>query len=387
MKIGRFLKKGKVLTNCRSVGKNQSLIVLDHQFSQYSAAVSTRGRNLLRSYGTSSNNHEQPGKKGSSFFSKFLKVSAVLGGLLGLGYIYAKQTEKVTHENFNDKAFTCVHTDGKKKEILSTYRHHFQMAMPPIAMSSNMCVVNMGKSDLMVYNPVELTDTVKNEFKRLGNVKLIILPNSSHLKYAGQYLKYFILDNDGKTEKPFFYCPYPNKDAVIDNIFSKLSGEYPNLKRQDIAKHIYTLPSDNNTTPREWPQEWKNQFELQVVTGVSLNEVIMFHKTTKTLIACDLIMDWREPITIKTDRPNHTPVSAHYAKLIGLYGEGPTIPKSFRPMMHDKELTTKEFSNIYRWDWEHIVMAHGNNLISQNEEQARKLKIDYSEALTNNLKL
>ncbi|EFC48714.1 predicted protein [Naegleria gruberi] len=336
-----------------------------------------------------STNNNNGNKKKKSFFGKLLMIGGVIGGLLTVGYYYAKVTEKVSHEKFNDKSFTCVHRDGKtKKEILSTYRHHFQMSMPPIAMSSNMCVVDLGKSELMIYNPVELTDIVKNELKRLGKVKLIILPNSSHLKYASQYLKYFILENkDGKLEKPFIYCPYPNKQTVIDNLYSKLSAEYPELKKEDVAKCIYTLPSDNSTTPREWPRDWQTQFDLQVVTGLNLNEVVMCHKPTKTLIACDTVMDWKEPITIKVDDPNHTPVSVHYGKLLDLYGKGPTIPKSFRALITDKNQAVQDFTKIFTWNWEHIIMAHGNNLITQNPEQVRKLKLDYSEALSENLKL
>lgn len=255
---------------------------------------------------SSNHNNERKSTFGRRLLTTTAGVVSLLAGSLAISYFYLKENERVSAEKFNAPSFECVHEcDGK--EVILYHRHYFQMDVPPIALSSNMSVVNMD-GDLMVYNPVELNATVRSELNRLGQVKVIILPNRTHLKYAGQYLKEFVLDKNA-DEQAVVYCPEGNKEQVVENLFNKIRKEYPNLTKNDLAKHIHALPSDGKSLPQEWPQKWNQQFETQVISGLggTLNEVLLLHKPTKTLLACDLLMNWIEPIIIRTDKPNHTP--------------------------------------------------------------------------------
>lgn len=266
----------------------------------------------------------------AGFYSSIGLVSVLTGA-----YLYLHFKERVSYQKFNDHSFRLIHRDPETgDECVWSYVHHFQMKSIPMALSSTMAIVKMNpghsdgvetESELCLYNVVALTDVVQRELDRLGKVKMIIIPSREHVAFAGQYFKKFILQNptSNNNEIPVFYCPYGNRDSVIENLYGKLNKEFPNLDKNEIAKHVKSFPPDNSSVPPEWPQHWISQFEVQTVSGMPfLTEVVLLHKPTKTLIACDMVMNYKEPIPMHVDDPNHTPFLFTYAKLMRIYGKG-----------------------------------------------------------------
>jgi hypothetical protein len=70
--------------------------------------------------------------------------------------------------------------------------HHFQMGLPypPIALSTNSFLVELDNGDCLVYNPIQLTNNLKNDLNK-RKIKYIILPNKDHLKFSQQWLEAF----------------------------------------------------------------------------------------------------------------------------------------------------------------------------------------------------
>lgn len=87
------------------------------------------------------------------------------------------------------------------------------------AMSSNMFVVNIDPlffdqtnepTNVLIYNPVELTQTIQNHLKQLNlNPKFLVIGNKEHFKFFVKWIQEF--------PKIKVYCPI----GILKNFISK----------------------------------------------------------------------------------------------------------------------------------------------------------------------
>jgi hypothetical protein len=184
--------------------------------------------------------------------------------------------------------------------------------------STRMTVVKLSDGGLFLHSPIPLDGGLRAELDALGEVRTIVAPNKFHHLFAG----------DCKAA-------YPN---------AKLYAA-PGLpaKRKDVR--FDGLLADE---PRI---EWRGDLEQQRIQGMPMaNEVAFFHPSTRTLILTDLVFNvpkgkrWGIPIV---------------SGLLGVGGGfGPS--RLGRWLIRDKEATRASLGIIMRWDFDRLIMAHGD---------------------------
>jgi glyoxylase-like metal-dependent hydrolase (beta-lactamase superfamily II) len=92
-----------------------------------------------------------------------------------------------------------------------------------------------------------------------------------------------------------------------------------------------------------------------------LNEVVFFHPSSRTLIATDLVFN------VRGDQPWGIP---SVSRLLGVGGRfGPS--RLGRWLILDKEAARASLGMIMRWDFDRVILAHGDIIESGGYKKGR----------------
>ena len=183
-----------------------------------------------------------------------------------------------------------------------------------------MTVVRLPSGDLWLVNPVPVDDALAIELDRLGPVKWLVGPNRFHhvhiAQVKGRYRDARVFGAPGLPEK--------RQDLAFDGTL----GDEPHEAWQDVIQQVVL---------RSIP---------------SFNEVVFFHKPSKTLIGTDLVMN------------------VHSAKgplgWLPFWLEGawrrPRVPRLYTLLARNRKAIEQEVETILSWPVKHVIMAHGDVL-------------------------
>ncbi|WP_163832904.1 DUF4336 domain-containing protein [Spartinivicinus ruber] len=114
-------------------------------------------------------------------------------------------------------------------------------------------------------------------------------------------------------------------------------------KRRDLA---FDYVFDNQSF-----QPWQSELSHFVFTALPiLNEVVFFHPASNSLIVTDLVCNIQ-----KVDRS----LFSLYLRLSGVLGKL-AMSRMFRLLMRNKTHAREQLRQILHWNFERIVMAHGD---------------------------
>jgi hypothetical protein len=183
---------------------------------------------------------------------------------------------------------------------------------------ARMTVVRLPDGGLFLHSPIELGDPLKRELDALGPVRAIISPTRFHI-----------------THVPEFARAYPEaRIYAAPGSESKLKG--------------LLSPGVLGDTPEP---AWAEVVDQAVFRGSSLyDEVDFFHWPSGTLILTDLLFN------IPTNRSWTTRVMA---AMLGVLGR-PSPSRSFRWTMRDKAAIRASLERILAWDFDRIILSHGD---------------------------
>ena len=184
--------------------------------------------------------------------------------------------------------------------------------------STRMTVVRLHDGGLFLHSPVRLVESLKSELEAIGPVRVIVAPNKAHHLFVGDYTKAY------PSVRLYGAMGLPDKRK--DVVFLGMLGD-------------------------EARPEWRGDLEQRFVRGVPwLNEVAFFHPATRTLILADLAFNvpqgrvWGVPIIFK---------------LMGAAGRfGPH--RFVRWAIKDREAVRASLDVIMRWDFDRVLVAHGD---------------------------
>lgn len=204
------------------------------------------------------------------------------------------------------------------------------MKMPGgVVLTTRMTVVRLSNGTLLVHSPIRIDDALAKEIDALGDVACIVAPNRWHHLFFGacaeRYSKARTFAAPGLTEK------------------------------------IPTLRSDEVLTDTA-PNAWANEFEQLVVQGApKMSEVVLFHKQSRTLIVSDLLFNVVRPANFMTK------------VLTTLMGTRGKLAKSrgWSMMMEDRAAFDASVRKVLAWDFDKLVMAHGDIVEKDAGEKAR----------------
>ncbi len=99
------------------------------------------------------------------------------------------------------------------------------------------------------------------------------------------------------------------------------------------------------------PAEWGNEVMVREICGMPwVREHAVFHPATRTLIVADLLFDLRGSRSWLTHF-----VGRHLMRLPDLAG----MSLLYRLMIRDREAFRRSMSEILEWDFERIILGHG----------------------------
>lgn len=186
-----------------------------------------------------------------------------------------------------------------------------------LAFGVRMVVIRLKDGGLLLHSPIELTPELKQELDALGPVTDLVAPNCFHHLWIGDYPQVY-------PEARLWIAPGLEK------------------KRKDLAYH--------GILGDQTPDAWAEIVDLHLVAGMpKMNEVVLYHKASNTLICCDLMQNF--------DRGKNL-MTRLYLRFSNLNGK-PGISKLIKYLVKDRQATRRSLDTVLGWNFSRLVVAHG----------------------------
>lgn len=190
---------------------------------------------------------------------------------------------------------------------------------------TRMVLVRLPNGFAWVWSPTALTDELAIQVEKfIGPVKYIVSPNKIHWKFLKEWQDRF---PEAKV-----YAP-------------------PGLAERRVAKDI----KFHSTLSEETLPEFSDEIDQVVFEGGAMDEVVFFHKASKTVIVCDLIQRHLEA--------NQRGFKGCLMRADGLVGKAGSTPKewTFAFWICGKLPMARKKLNVILEDWkpQKMIIAHG----------------------------
>jgi hypothetical protein len=192
-----------------------------------------------------------------------------------------------------------------------------------------MTVMRLEGGRLFLHSSVMLDLQLRRELDGLGAVRYAVAPNRFHHLYAGEVAKL-----------------YPEARLWVA---AGIERKRPEL---DIAG---VLTDDA-------PAEWKGEIDQLGFRGRPFeNEVVFLHRPSRTLVLCDLAFNFGPAAPV---------VTRILLTLVGGYG-GFRTTRLDPLLIRDRPAARRSLEQILAWDFDRIIVAHGNVLESGGRDRLR----------------
>jgi hypothetical protein len=198
-----------------------------------------------------------------------------------------------------------------------------------LEVGTRMSVMRLADGSLLLHSAVPLDPQLRRELDALGHVRYAVAPNRVHHLYAGDVAK-----------------AYPGTRLWIAPGLEK--------KRPDL---VYEGILDDAA-----PEPWRGQVDQVFQRGRPFeNEVVFFHRASRTLILCDIAFNFRE---------NTHWLTRLLMTLVRSYGYfGPS--KLDRMLIRDHAAARASMEKILAFDFDRVVVAHGDVVESGGRQALR----------------
>jgi hypothetical protein len=186
-----------------------------------------------------------------------------------------------------------------------------------VPVGARMTVVRLADGRLLIHSPIRPTDELRAEVEKLGTVALLLSPNKYHHLFI----------------KPWMEA-YPGAQAWAAPGLPK--------KRKDVT---FTGVVEDGAGP------WAPDVEHVVWRGAPiLNEVVLLHRPSRTLICCDLVHNLL---------PEHAGSTKFFFWMLGGY---PGVRTSLldRLANRDRAAARASLDRVLAWGFDRMIMAHGS---------------------------
>ncbi|MBX3271832.1 MAG: DUF4336 domain-containing protein [Sandaracinaceae bacterium] len=189
--------------------------------------------------------------------------------------------------------------------------------MMGLHLGARMSVVRLRGGSLLVHSPVRLDPALRGAIEALGPVAHITLPNAYHHVYAKPWIDAF-------------------PDATVHAAAS-------------LAKKRPDLRIDRAMTNEPHP-DWEGTVIPLHIDGCALDETVLVHPATRTVISVDLTENF----------PTHEHFGTRtYLKLSGTLGRV-GWPRPLRLLYRDRRATARSLEALLEHDFERVIIAHGD---------------------------
>lgn len=190
---------------------------------------------------------------------------------------------------------------------------------------TRMTVIKLNDGKLWIHSPIAPNEELFTELDALGKVAYLISPNKIHYAYIADWKQ-----------------RYPHAQALSS------PGVEERAKSQKV-RVVFDAPLTDKA-----PDLWSDEIDQLIFKGSSvIEEVVFFHKSTKTLIVTDLIENF-EPEKIAS------PIRRKFYRLARVTAPDGQTPIDYRMTFLGKQREAKSsFSRILNWKPDKIILAHG----------------------------
>jgi len=198
-----------------------------------------------------------------------------------------------------------------------------------LSVGTRMTVVRLSGERLLLHSAVELDAALRTELDAIGRVCFAVAPNRVHHLYAGAVAQLY-------PEARLWVAPGLER------------------KRPDLA--FVAVLGD------EAPEEWCGEVDQVFFRGRPYeNEVVFFHRASRTLLLCDLAFNFG---------PRAAAPTRLLMKLIRSYGH--FGPSKLDPLLiRDRVAARQSLERILAWDFDRVIVAHGEILETGGREALR----------------
>jgi hypothetical protein len=194
---------------------------------------------------------------------------------------------------------------------------------------ARMAVVKLSTGGVLLYSPVRATPEVRREVDAIGPVEHVIAPNKFHHLFAGDW-------SSAYSGSKLWIAPGLHK------------------KRKDLS---------HGSVLDDAPAPWAVDVAHVPMRGQPLlNETVLFHKPSRTLICADAIHN------VGAEKPLSSKV---FYSLVGGYGGFKTNLLD-KLATRDKPALRESWSRVLSFDIERVAMAHGVVLETNGRESLRR---------------
>lgn len=199
-----------------------------------------------------------------------------------------------------------------------------------LEVGTRMTVMRLADGSLLLHSPVALDDRLRAQLDAIGRARFAVAPNRVHHLYAGRVRE-----------------AYPEARLWV--------GPGVERKRPDLV-YVAILGD-------EAPVEWRGQVDQIFFRGRPYeNEVVFFHRASRTLIICDLAFNIGPEAALPT---------RWLMKLIRSYGRfGPSTLDPW--LIRDRGAARGSLERILAWDFDRVIVAHGEILEHGGREALRE---------------
>jgi len=199
-----------------------------------------------------------------------------------------------------------------------------------LEVGTRMTVIRLADGSLLLHSPVALDPELRRELDSIGRVCFAVAPNRVHHLYAGKVAE-----------------AYPGARLWVA----------PGLERKRPDLVYVGVLGD------EAPAEWKDEVDQVFFRGRPYeNEVVFLHRASRTLIMCDLAFNFG---------PRAAAPTRLLMRLLRSYGR--FGPSKLDPLLiRDRRAARQSLERILAWDFDRVVVAHGDVLESGGREALRQ---------------
>lgn len=184
---------------------------------------------------------------------------------------------------------------------------------------TRMVVVQLSDGNLWVWSPVALTNELASAVEAIGPVRYILSPNKIHHLFLSEWAEHW-------PQARLFAPP-------------------------GLAKKKPDLSFDDELGDEPDPA-WAADIDQVIFHGsLAMEEVVFFHRASRTAIICDLIQ--RHP------ESNMTGWKGMLMRLDDLVGEHGSTPREWRATFLRRASPRAAREKVLSWKPERLVIAHG----------------------------
>ena len=199
---------------------------------------------------------------------------------------------------------------------------------------ARMTVLPLSHGGLALVSPIPIDDTLAQKLETLGEVRFLIAPNLLHHLYLG-----------AASER------YPRATVLAP---PGLRNKRPDL-RIDLTLRDELVPALTESV------------DVHRIEGApTMDEFVFFHRATRSLVVTDLVFNVQRP----------EGWLAHFVLyLVGCHGRF-AQSRTWRLLVKDRAAASRALERVLALPFETLIMAHGDIVHSDGQQDARALLAD-----------